>query len=170
MAELNQIIGQYESFVDSINKGLDRAGVSRDELAMCDHVCYRVETDVQYSEMKQKLAQTALSLGETEVAGRMIATYEFDQPLEAGDWKIPYLELPQPKEASPYPEGLEHAEFVVIGSLARFQARHADLPFKTTALGRTLNPELGLKRPGLSVKFHMAPLGAVIGIEERLAQ
>lgn len=166
---MKKILGDYEAFVDRLNAGLERAGIDRDELAMCDHLCYRVETNARYVEMKQKLAQVALVIGETEVAGRMIATFEFMEPLDAGGWKIPYLELPQPKNGSPYPEGLEHAEFVVIGALERFQKRHRDLPFKTTAMDRALNPELGLKQPGLSVKFHMAPLGAVIGIEKRLA-
>lgn len=165
---MKQVIGDYETFVQKTNESLVEAGIKRSELAMLDHICYRVETLARYKELLKLLGGKALLLGEAKISGRMIATFEFAEPLGADGWRIPYLELPQPKDGSPYPEGLEHAEFVVVGSLERFLERHHALPFVTTGLGKTLNPEIGLKQEGLSVKFHEAQLGAVIGIEDRL--
>ncbi len=167
---MREIIGDYEAFVSKTNEGLAKVGIEHGELAMLDHICYRVETLVRYKELLKILGGKALLLGEAEISGRMIATFELSEPLEAGGWRIPYLELPQPKGGSPYVEGLEHAEFVVIGSLLGFQARHSKLPFNTKALNRVFNPELGLKKEGLSVKFHETQLGAVVGIENRLRE
>ncbi len=166
---MKQIIGDYEAFINKTNSGLKATGIDRSELAMCDHLCYRVETLERYEEMSQLLSEKAISLGEAEVSGRMIATFEFIELLEAGGWRIPYLELPQPKGGSPYLEGLEHAEFVVIGNLERFQQRHSELPFNTKGMSKKINAELGLKTGDLSVKFHMQQLGAVIEIEKRLS-
>jgi predicted metalloenzyme YecM len=135
---------------------------------MMDHLCYRVETLERYDEMKMLLGQRAFFLDESEVAGRLITTFEFDDPLRAHGWRVPFLELPQPKEGSPYPEGLEHAELVVVGRLETFHKHHL-LPFDDKAMGKTINPELGLKLDGVSVKFHEVQLGAVCAIEQRLA-
>ncbi len=165
---MQNIISGYEAFVDNVNRGLTECGIDRDELAMMDHICYRVETDERYDEMKRKLGEAAHLLGETEVSGRLIATFECDEPLRAGGWQIPCIELPQPKEGAPYPEGLEHVELVTVRSLEQFEALHPDLPFDHKGMGKTINPELGLKHAGISVKFHEQPLGAVVRIENRL--
>lgn len=168
MSTLNEVIGDYVAFVEGVSDGLARCGVQRSELAMMDHICYRVETDEQYERMHGKLKQFGTLLGENEVSGRMIATFELDDYLRADGWTIPYLELPAPKDGSPYPEGLEHVELVVVGSLERFMARHSDLPFSHGGMGKTINPEAGLKAEGISVKFHEQQLGAVVHIENRL--
>lgn len=168
MLSMRDIIGDFEPFVENINRGLSQVGVSRDELSMMDHICYRVETNGRYFEMLGEIARRAILLGESKINGRMIATFEFHEPLEAGGWRIPYLELPQPKEGSPYAEGLEHAELVVIGGLDAFRARHDELPFNDAGMGKAINPELGLKAAGMSVKFHEQQLGAVVRIEKSL--
>lgn len=165
---MKNLIGDYEAFAENVNRGLKECGIDRSELAMMDHICYRVETNERYDEVKQKLGERAMLLGETEISGRLIATFECDEPLQACGWQIPYIELPQPKEDSPYPEGLEHVELVTVRSLAQFEAMHPGLPFDHKGMGKTINPELGLKHAGISVKFHEQPLGAVVRIEKRL--
>lgn len=165
---MKDLIGDYEPFVRNISQGLRQVGIHKRELSMMDHICYRVETNARYHEMLGEIAKRAKLLGENKISGRMIATFEFHDYLEVDGWRIPYLELPQPKEGSPYPEGLEHAELVVVGSLDAFRARHTSLDFDEKGMGKTINPELGLKTAGMSVKFHEQQLGAVVRIEERL--
>lgn len=167
---MSEILGIYKEFIENINRGLGELGIERDELAMMDHVCYRVETERRYQELLAELKQTSQFLGETEVGGRMIATFELHEYLKAGGWTVPYLELPAPKDGSPYPEGLEHAELVVVGGLDRFIERHSELPFSTKGIDKLLNPEAGLKAAGISVKFHEQPLGAVVRIENRMLE
>jgi predicted metalloenzyme YecM len=118
--------------------------------------------------MKQVLALHAEMIGEVDVNGRLMATFECEQPLEASGWLIPYIELPQPKASAPYPEGLEHVELVTLSSLRGFERRHSELPFGQDGMNKKINPELGLKHAGISVKFHEQPLGAVVRLESRL--
>jgi hypothetical protein len=170
VSTLNDLLGDCTAFVENINDGLERCGIVRAELAMMDHICYRVATEGRYYEMLEKLTGFGTLLGENEVSGRMVATFELDEYLRVGDWTVPYVELPAPKEGSPYREGLEHAELVVIGGLERFIARHEDLPFSHGGMSKTINPEAGLKAEGISVKFHEQQLGAVVRIEQRLEE
>jgi predicted metalloenzyme YecM len=165
---MQDILGDYEKFIANINEGLQTVGINRKELAMLDHICYRVETKQRYQELYRKIGAIAAMIGEVEVSGRPIATFEFSEPLEAAGWRVPYLELPAPKEGSLYAEGLEHAEFVVIGDVEKFSARHMELAFDRKGMGKAINPELSLKTEQISVKFHEQPLGAVVRIEERL--
>jgi predicted metalloenzyme YecM len=167
---MNEHIGDYEAFILNISSELPKVGIDRSELAMMDHVCYRVGTLERYQTLKQAFSVQATFLSEAVVSGRNIATFEFDNYLETDGWTVPYLELPEPKEGSPYPEGLEHAELVVIGGLERFLERHKDLEFDHKGMGKKINPELGLKTANMSVKFHEQPLGAVVRIEKRLTQ
>ena len=165
---VKRIIGDYQAFIEDIDAGLRSAGIDRAELSMMDHICYRVETTERYFQMLTRCAEIGTLLGETDVNGRPIATFELNEYLEAAEWVVPYLELPAPKEGSLYGEGLEHAELVVIGGLDRFKMKHAKLTFKEAGMGKSINPELGLKIGDLSVKFHEQQLGSVVRIEKQL--
>lgn len=165
---MHKIIGDYSRFVEAIHTDLVGSGISLDDLAMMDHLCYRVETLQRYDELKRELSDMEEFIGEAQVGGRSIATFEFTDPLQAHGWRIPYLELPEPKDGSPYPEGLEHVEFVVLGGLQKFQQKYQELDFTTKGMSKKLNPELALKIGDSVVKFHEQPLGAVVRIEQRL--
>ena len=162
------IIGDYEAFITNIDAGLAQLGIGRDEISMMDHVCYRVETLEKYQAMLVRCAEIGTLLGESDINGRPIATFELGDYLQVAGWTVPYLELPAPKESSPYAEGLEHAELVVTGGLERFLKRHSKLPFTYDGMGKSINPEAGLKTEGISVKFHEQQLGAVVRIEQQL--
>ena len=164
---MQDLIGDYEPFIENVDAGLKRLGIRRKEISTMDHVCYRVESYKRYAEMKAQLAQRAFFLDESEVSGRMIATYEFDSPLEVAGWRVPYLELPQPKKGSPHKEGLEYAGLEVVGGLDRFRRYHM-LPFDEKAMDRPINPELRLKYGGISVRFHELQLGAVCRIKQQI--
>ncbi len=166
---MKELIGDYEAFIRNISDGLERSGIQRSELTMMDHICYRVETNERYKEMITELQSYGVMIGENEVNGRSIATFELNTYIHVGDWVVPYIELPAPKEGSFYVEGLEHAELVVAGSLGRFLERHADLAFGNGGMNKVINPEAGLKADGISVKFHEQQLGAVVRIEKALA-
>jgi predicted metalloenzyme YecM len=168
VGSLQDLLGDTSAFIEAIGDGLSRCGISRDELAMMDHICYRVETQERYQELRKKLKKFGTLVGENEVSGRLIATFELDEYLKSDDWVVPYVELPAPKKDSFYAEGLEHVELVVVGSLERFIARHRDLPFSHGGMGKLVNPEAGLKAEGISVKFHEQQLGSVVRIERDL--
>jgi predicted metalloenzyme YecM len=165
---MKDVLGDYVAFIKNIDRGLNELGIVQSELAEMDHVCYRVETIERYTKFLDECHKWAILLGESEVNGRKIATFEFNDYLQAGNWVVPYLEVPAPKEGSPYEEGLEHAELVVVGSLDRFLRRHSQLTFSYKGMNKQINPEAGLKTAGISVKFHEQQLGAVVRIEKAL--
>lgn len=167
---MENIIGDYEAFIKNISSGLMSAGIERDELAMMDHLCYRVETVDRYIAIRDALGAVATLLDVSVVAGRNIATFELNEYIKTDGWTVPYLELPEPKEGSLYKEGLEHAELIVIGSLDRFAKKHTSLPFEIKGMAKSINPELGLKTDQISVKFHEQSLGSVVRTEQRIKQ
>ena len=171
LIDLKEIIGDYDPVIANVSRGLVEAGIDRSEVWGMDHLCYRVETLDRYVVMKQELGRVGLLISESAVAGRNIAIFKLAHCIDSGGWLVPFIELPEPKPGSDYVEGLEHAELMVVRGLAEFQNNHADLAelFDKKALTRPLNPELGLKAFGMSVKFHELSIGAVIGLEERLA-
>jgi len=162
-------LGDYETFIEHIDTELGNLGIRRDELLMMDHLCYRVETNERYQELKRAFQDNGAELiAENQVNGREIATFELKDPIRAGGWTVPYLELPAPKQDAPYAEGLEHAELVTVGGLDKFLQRHSELPFLHKGMNKIINPEASLKTDRISVKFHEQPLGAVARIEKRL--
>lgn len=166
---MNEVLNGIEPFIADINRGIDELSIDRSYLTMMDHVCYRVESEARYTELKERLSQAAIFLSESIVSNRVITTFEFNDPLRVDGWKIPFLELPAPKEGSPYAEGLEHVEFVVRnGDLDAFQTAHSHLAnlFSHKGMSKKINPELGLKAAGISVKFHKLPLGEVVRLEK----
>lgn len=167
---MKPLIGDYQAFVAKIDAALIALRIKPSELAMLDHICYRVETDDRYRELLSRLQQASRLLGETVVNGRLIASFEAEPYLRAGRWTIPYIELPAPKAGTDYREGLEHVEFVIIGGLDRFEARHSDLMFDQGGMNKPLNPALGLKVGNISIKFHEQSLGAVVRSERWLTE
>ena len=165
---MKELLGDYEAFIRAIDDGLATLGITKDELSMMDHICYRVETTDRYHEMLESMASIGTLLGESMVNGRPIATFELHQYIHVAGWVVPFVELPAPKQGSPYAEGLEHVEFVVVGSLERFLERHSNLPLTRSGMNKLINPEAGLKTEGISVKFHEQQLGAVVRIEKSM--
>ena len=166
---MNEIIGNYEDAVLGAEALLREHGISPDDLVQCDTICYRVETNERYDELRQELARVAMLLNEVEVNGRLIAAFALTEPLAAGDWHdISYIELPQPKPGSRYPEGIDHVQFVTRLPLGKFQATYPDIPFEEKGLASRLNPLLKLEGDTISVKFHDKHMGSVTELENRV--
>lgn len=135
----------------------------------CDHLCYRVATQERYTELKERLQAVGSLESEALIYGRPICTFKLHSPYMYGSQFIPALELPAPKDGSPYPEGWEHAEFATGDPLADFIARYPHLPFNTKAMSKPHNPEVSLKIDGgYTIKFHPEPLLEVVRKEKRL--
>lgn len=142
----------------------------------CDHICYRVETLERYEELKKQLEGIGTKISEVPIAGRPISIFKLSTPYIYGDRQIPCIELPAPKEGSPYPEGWKHAEFVIrlsiptdtIASLNDFMARYPHIQFKQPKVQRAVNPEATVKLSDrYNAKFHPQDIEAVIELEHQ---
>lgn len=130
-----------------------------------DHLCYRVADTEGFEAMRTRLATTGALLGETRVQGRPIATYRLHVPMVHHHRRIEVIELPAPKPGSPYPEGFEHAEFVVDEDLSALTRRYPHLPWDLSGLAKTVNADVRLRFGPIAVKFHRHSLAEVIAAE-----
>jgi uncharacterized protein len=131
-----------------------------------DHLCYRVETTACYAAMKELLSKNGRCLGEHTIGGRPIATFKLHTPFTFQGRCIDVVELPAPKNGSPYPEGWEHAEFVVDVEPKAFAARYPMLKWDLSGADKQRNADVRLSYDGFSVKFHRRALEEVIAGEE----
>merc|ERR1719401_1323162 len=169
--------------------GVDVSGLQ------ADHVCYRTDSLEKYTSLVDALQSSddfAL-LVESKIGGRPIATFKLATPLVIesvdGSRKIDVVEIPAPKDGSPYNAGLEHAEFVIgegthesplrdevhTSLLNSWMERHPEVSWSAKAIGKACNPDVSTKleldRYGkVSVKFHLMPLESVIEFENRSAR
>ena len=161
MHPIHHLLESPSPFLDRLFAALEKAkvGVSNYEL---DHLCYRVESRERYEELKAALSTLGKLLSEKEIGGRPIATFKLKEPILYQGRRIWCLEIPSPKPGSPYPEGYEHAEFVIHQCFPDFMGQHPTADFDTMALGKRINPEVRLQFEGFSVKFHRQSLEYVI--------
>ena len=161
MPAIDHLLGSPAPFLRRLFATLAADGL---DVAGCelDHLCYRVETPERYAVLKAELAGLGELLSEKEIGGRPIATFELADPIRFGDRRIPCLELPAPKPGSPYPEGYEHAEFVIDRPFDDFMRSFPHLKFDTKGMHKGVNPEIRLIYEGFSVKFHHHSLAYVI--------
>jgi predicted metalloenzyme YecM len=158
---IKNILGPPESFLQEIFKNLeaDAANVSK---SILDHICYRVETYDRYLFLKNQLLAIGTLLTESEIGGRPIASFKLFEPIVFEGRNIGVIELPAPKTGSFYPEGYEHAEFVIDVDFETFIKNHPHIKFDKRAINKTINPEIIIKYGELSVKFHHHTLEYVI--------
>ena len=180
---------QVPSFVTSVSKELQaRFGLNVSTL-MADHVCYRTDSMEQYTALVEALrsaSDTYTQLIESEIGGRPIATFKLARPLvsEDGSHLVNVIEIPSPKEGSPYPAGLEHVEFVIgdgshsspinsdvhQSAFVEWMEKHPTVHWNTKAKDKECNPDISTKIEladfgSVSVKFHLMSLENVISFE-----
>jgi uncharacterized protein len=149
------------TFLTRLFQALGQDGIDVSALEL-DHVCYRVATEERYHELKVKLLRNGVLLSEHQISGRPIATFRLNTPFRFRERTIAILELPAPKAGSPYPEGFEHAEFVVHEDLLAFAQRHPHVQWDLSDLGKAINADVRVRYDGFSVKFHRQSLAYVI--------
>lgn len=138
-----------------------------------DHVCWRTETQEEYSDLVAALLhdidKTFSLLIESDIGGRPIATFQIAKErsiqCESSGHAISVIEIPSPKHNSPYESGLEHVEFVIPGSNdknslspwndARHQAAFDDLIKRHPRVGWNEKARHKEINPDISVKLHL---------------
>lgn len=151
-------------FLRKLFAAVEADGIATSALVL-DHVCYRVETLARYAEWKDHLSKNGRLLGEPLIGGRPIATFKMNEPFMFEGRAIDVIELPAPKNGSPYAEGYEHAEFVVGMDPCVFADRYPSLTWDLSGAKKPLNADVRLSYDSFSVKFHERSLEDVIALE-----
>jgi predicted metalloenzyme YecM len=158
---IKEIIGDYESFIDSIFIALDNEQIDVSNYFL-DHLCYRVKTEALYNDIKNELLKVSTLLTEKEVNGRPIASFKFHKPIQYKNRLIPLIELPYPRENEIQANGLEHIEFVIDMNLESFIQLYPNINFNKKGLTKKSNPDVKWKIDNFCVKFHNESLEDVI--------
>lgn len=165
---MENILGDYHSYVARVDTLVSENGIALDELTQCDTLVYQVETNERYDDVKREIAKHAVILVEHETGGRLVSIFLAEQPLQAGNWRIPYIELLQPKPTRESPEEIDGIMCVTALPIAEFLKKHDSVSFEEKGLVNQLNPYVELKKDGVSVKFHSKHMGSVAELEDRL--
>ncbi|MFZ1332842.1 MAG: VOC family protein [Flavobacteriales bacterium] len=161
------MIPDPRSFLTELFGSLNKHGIDVRPYEL-DHICYRVDTEVRYSEMKTTFREHAHLLVESMVSGRLIATYKLNESFLFEGRSITVIELPSPKSGSPYYEGYEHAEFVIDVDPLAFTERYPQLDWDLSGSRKLMNADVRLPFGSISVKFHQEALEKVIERERSM--
>lgn len=164
------ILGDYRGYIARADELLFEYGIDVEELTQCDTLCYECDTDHRYDEVKNALARTATLLSERETNGRLVSILEMSPPLDAEGWRVPYIELLQPKPTRENIDGIDCVFFVTERSVREFRHQHTDVTFETKGLANKLHPYIELKGDGVAIKFHDRHFGSVVDLEHYLGQ
>jgi predicted metalloenzyme YecM len=158
---------QAFTFLDSLFENLENDGIEVDQFEM-DHICYRVETNEDFHKKKEEWASFTSLFHESIIGARPIAILKLNKPWEYRGRSIQFIELPAPKPNRFYPEGFEHAEFVIDSSFKTFLLKYEKFEFNKKGMSKTLNADVKRMYEQLSVKFHKLAIDKVIALEKQI--
>lgn len=159
---------QAHQFLDQLFQHLENHQVDIKNWEI-DHLCYRTSSPENYSESKAMFEKKGKLLIESEVNGRLIATYQLEQPIIYRNWVIDLVEVPAPKPNKITLEGFEHIEVVIDESFDDILNQYPNLNFNKKGLEKELNPELEIEFENCALKFHHKSLEHIINIEKNSA-
>ena len=164
---LNKIKELSNSFLSKIKELLENHSILVSDFYL-DHMCYRVETISQYTELISNLDHSGLLLSDSIIGGRPISTFKIKGLASYYGQEISVIEIPSPKEKSPYREGFEHVEFVIDCNLEDFVRKYPKVVFDTKNAHKIINPDVRLRSEdnSISIKFHMKSLEDLIAQEK----
>lgn len=168
MTGLEDIIGNYTTFLNEILDQVAAEGLDFSDFSQIDHMCYRTTSLDNYQAKKSEFSSVADMLSETMVNERPIATFRLHKPVIHKQWRIDTVELPAPRPGKTHKEGLEHIEFVLFDDFPTFLEKYKGKPFETQAADRGINPEIGLRLGNYTVKFHLLALPVVVYLQNKL--
>lgn len=163
-----ETLGDYREYVSRVVKLLAAKGIENDEIVQCDTLCYECDTNHRYEEVKLALARSAKVLSEKTTNGRLVSILQIGSPLKVEGWRIPYIELLQPKPTRKNIDGIDCVFFVTALSVREFHQRHSDAQFEDKGLANKLHPYIELKGEEVAVKFHDRHFGSVVDLENVL--
>lgn len=152
-------------FIENVLLNIEKISVNVSNYEL-DHVCYRVETQERYAELKKALFDYGELLTEAKVGDRLISTFKLKNPIIYQNRKIWCFELPSPKKGSYYKEGYEHVEFVIDSNFEDFMQKYSGINFDTHSMTKKINPDISINFDNCSAKFHLASLENVIKNQE----
>lgn len=166
MLDRTKLVQKAVSFLEEIMAELEKRDVQFPNHWHIDHLCYRTESQDNYSEIKSQLDHFAHLLAETDVNGRAIATFALEEPIAFQHHRVRCIEVPAPKPGKHYSSGFEHMEIVCDVALATLPGRYPQLQWETPSPStKYYNEELKAMAGNKAIKFHHQSLHSVVNLE-----
>lgn len=175
---------ELRAFAKRISDFLNELGIAaRVRGLVLDHICVRLGEVADVETARERLSENGKVISSAIVNGREILIFEMDEPIRIGDWAVPCIELPYPKSDHGYPDGWEHAEFVIpseettlVGFRADFSGFFPGLDIEELRREGILsesepesesdqlpNPTVTLRKDTrTAVKFHPCPIVEIV--------
>lgn len=161
----NNLYSRAHSFLNKILSEIETQKIEIHNKEI-DHLCYRTSSNQNYHQIKREFESLGSLLIESEVNGRMIATYKLHKPITYKNWIIDLVEVPAPKPNKQTQEGFEHIEVVIDCSFDEFKKNLPHIKFNEKGMSKDLNPELEIEFVDCAIKFHHKSLEHIINIEK----
>lgn len=165
MTEL-EFHSQADTFLKNLFSELNAARIEIKNHWDIDHLCYRSDTEENYTLLKKSFAAFSELLIESMVGGRLIATYKLHRPVKFNDYRIDVVELPAPKKGKTVALGFEHVEVVCDIPFSELKEKYSHLNLDLGGLQKNFNREFEIILGTRNLKFHHSSLASVINIEK----
>lgn len=103
----------------------------------------------------------------------MISILQATPALEVGKWRVPYIELLQPKPTRENIDGVDSVFFVANTDIEDFVANHSvpeGVSYDDKGLKNKANPYVEYKNGTVAVKIHDLHMGAVLRTEKTFVE
>lgn len=142
------------SFFEQINKvGLDISGLP------LDHIAYQASSKDDYELHLPEFSKLGELVSKEIIGGRRVGVVRLNEPLIYNDYRIPALELIEPKEGQKCESAFQHAEFVVSQPFEKYIEQYPIIDWDTSSMGRDAFSHLKLNfENGLTLKFLQKPI------------
>lgn len=148
----------FSSFLDSFFEQIRRSSLDISGLAL-DHIAYQASTKQDYEHLLPEFSALGELVSEEIIGGRRVAVVRLEEPLLYKEYRIPALELIEPKEGQNCRSEFQHAEFVVNKPFEDYIAQYPNLNWDTSSMHRDEFAHLKLNFDnGLTLKFLEAPI------------
>lgn len=154
-----------QEFLYQLSHEMEGAGLKLEPHWDIDHICYRADSEDHYVALKNSFEAFGRLLIESEVNGRLIATFKLFTPIIYQDWRIDLVELPAPKIGKLTVPGFEHIEIVCDEPFDFLMEKYKSFPLVTKGLQKHYNQELEIEFGERNLKFHHSSLASVINME-----
>jgi predicted metalloenzyme YecM len=159
---------QADEFLNKLFNELNAAKIEIEKHWDIDHLCYRSDTEENYSLLKKSFSTFSELLIESMVGGRLISTYKLNRPIKFNDYRIDIVELPAPKKGKTVALGFEHIEVVCDIPFSELKEKYSHLNLDLGGLKKNFNREFEIILGPRNLKFHHSSLASVINIEKNI--
>ena len=147
----------YTLFLDSFFEQINNVGLDISGLPL-DHIAYQASSKEDYEQHLPQFSKLGELVSEEIIGGRRVAVVKLDDPLVYKDYRIPALELIEPKEGQVCDSDFQHAEFVVNQTFEKYIEQYPNINWDTSSMGRDEFSHLKLNFEGLTLKFLQRPI------------